>query len=206
MPSHAEALLDRLFEQIGHGYYEQARAGLSELRGQDLAPEDAAELVLAADMLPDACSDAKQLEEAARILAGAGRWEHAMAAFSAAAALCGGDLAGARRNYAAAIGCAEAGCAQRLGAALLLQLAEVELRFGSKDSTAALCEQALCRLKGVPLLGARADEARAVELSGDLCAALGQHEAARRHWQDALERFRRLEHGRAKQVRAKLGT
>lgn len=206
MPSPEEALLGKLFELLNQCDYGEAAALLDVLRGRALAPEDAAELILAADMLPDSCSDASQLEDAARVLAGAGRWEHAMAAFAGAGALCSGDLAGVRRNYAAAAGCAEAGAALRLGAVMLLRLAEVELRCGSRESAAELCAHALRRLKGVPLLGARADEATAVELIGDLYAADGQHEEARRHWQDALDRFSRLEHGRAKQVRSKLGT
>lgn len=205
MPPAERTRLDTLFALLHQQHPEEARALLQELRGQVLTPEDAAELVVAADLLPDAHSDPSRLEAAARILAGAGRWERAMNGFAAAAARCGGDLAGARRNYAAAAGCAEAGSARRLGAALLLRLAEVELRIGSKESAAALCEHALDRLKGVKLLGARADEARATELLGDLCAAQGQPEEARRHWQDALERFQRLQHGGAKQVRAKLG-
>lgn len=199
------ARLDALFTLLHQQHFEEATAVLSELRGQDLSAEDAAELVVAADVFPDAESDPQQLEAAARVLAGAGRWDRAMGGFASAAARFGEDLAGARRSYAAAVGCAEAGTARRLGAALLLRLAEVELRCGSKESAAALCEHALERLKGVKLLGARADEARALELLGDLCAAQHRPEEARQHWQDALERFQRLQHGRAKQVRAKLG-
>lgn len=87
VPSREEALLNRLFERLGQCDYDEAAALLDELRGRALSPVDAAELILAADMLPDACSDASQIEEAARVLAGAGRWEHAMAAFAGAGAL-----------------------------------------------------------------------------------------------------------------------
>ena len=205
MPPPDRARLDALFALLHQQHFKEATVVLIELRGGDLSPEDAAELVVAADLLPDARSEPQQLEAAARILAGAGRWERAMDGFAAAAALFGEDLAGARRSYAAAVGCAEAGSARRLGAALLLRLAEVELRCGSKESAAALCGHALERLKGVQLLGARADEARALELLGDLCAAQHRSEEARQYWQDALERFHQLQHGRAKQVRAKLG-
>jgi hypothetical protein len=108
----------------------------------------------------------------------------------------GGDLAAARRAYVSAVGCYEAGGAQRLGAVALRLLAMLEIRAGNPRGALTPLQQALRRLDGVPLLGARLEEALCVEALGDALAALGDSRAPEQ-WRDALERQQRLERPQA---------
>jgi hypothetical protein len=134
---------------------------------------------------------------AAETLTEAGDWEHAGYAWSRVARMAGtSDLAAARCACVSAVGCYEAGGAQRLGAGALRQLAILETRAGSPHRALTPLEQALRRLDGVPLLGARLEEALCVEARGDALAALGDPRAPEQ-WREALERQQRLERPQA---------
>jgi tetratricopeptide (TPR) repeat protein len=115
------------------------------------------------------------------------------------------DLAGARREYAHAIGCAEAGCARRLGPGYLVDLARVETRLGDPRRAVGHLDQALARLKHVALLFARHTEAACYDALGDAYAALGDAAHAAEAWHEASARYERLERPNvAERVRNKL--
>jgi hypothetical protein len=104
-----------------------------------------------------------------------------------------GRLADARRAYALAIGCAEAGGARRLGASYLGRFARMEVAVGDAQAAVTMCHQAMRRLDGVPLMFARLDEANVMETLGDAWSRLGDRDRAAVCWRDALARQERLQ-------------
>jgi tetratricopeptide (TPR) repeat protein len=126
-------------------------------------------------------------------------WEDAMVAHGHLArdADVRDDLAGARREYARAIGCAEAGCARRLGPGYLLALARLETRLGDPRRAVGHLDQALARLEHVSLLFARHVEADCHDALGDAWAALGNAAHAVDAWHEAARRYERSERAKA---------
>ncbi|WAS90924.1 hypothetical protein [Nannocystis punicea] len=122
------------------------------------------------------------------LLAGA-RWQEALDAASVLAQEHAGELAAVRRYRAIALGAAEAGGAQWLGATQLRALAGAELAAGEVVRCLTHLEHALRRLEGVPLLGARFEQSRCHELAGDALAAAGDASAAREQYDRAAERL-----------------
>lgn len=116
------------------------------------------------------------------------RWEDALYAASLIAGE-SADLPTVRRFRALAIGAAEAGGARYLGAVQLRLLAAAELAAGDHARCLAHLEQAVRRLDGVLLLGARFEEARCHELAGDAHAAAHSLDLARAAYDRAIDRF-----------------
>ncbi|WP_434419364.1 hypothetical protein [Nannocystis pusilla] len=131
------------------------------------------------------------------------RWEDALNAASLLADAFDGDLAAIRRLRTIAVGAAEAGGARFLGAVQLRLLAAAELAAGDDGRCLAHLEQALRRLDGVLLLGARFEEARCHELAGDAHAAGHSLDLARRAYERAIDRLAHADFGASHRERVR---
>jgi tetratricopeptide (TPR) repeat protein len=194
----------------GYASYTRAVAWCDRALAGDPPPEAHAAATVVRALAGDGIGhvpDGATIARAAEILAASGMWEDASSAhgYLAHKANARGDLASARREYARAIGCAEAGCARRVGPGYLLALAQMETRLGHPRRATGHLDQALARLAHVHLLFARHVEADCYAALGDACAALGDAEGAASAWQEANvlnERLKRM--SAARTVRDKL--
>ncbi|MFZ6184225.1 hypothetical protein [Nannocystis pusilla] len=131
------------------------------------------------------------------------RWEDALDAASLLAGESEGDLAAIRRYRTIAVGAAEAGGARYLGAVQLRLLAAAELAAGDGGRCLAHVEQALRRLEGVPLLGARLEVGRCHELAGDAHVAGCSFDLARQAYDRASDRFAHADFGASHRERVR---
>jgi hypothetical protein len=204
----AWAAIERARLASGMGEYEHATAWCDRALAR-AAPAEAraTAVVLRAFAVDTPAIDRTPVEQAAEVLTAHGRWEDAMVAHSYLArdAVARDDLAGARREYARAIGCAEAGCGRRMGPGYLVDLARVETRLGDPRRALGHLEQALARLQHVSLLFARYTETAAYDALGDAYAALGDAAHAAEAWRETIARYERHERPKAAEsVRQKL--
>lgn len=204
----AWAAIERARLAGGMGEREHSAAWCDRALARDAPAEArAAAVLLRAFAVDTDALDRPAIEHAAEVLTASGMWEDAMTAHSYLArdAAARNDLAGARREYARAIGCAEAGCARRLGPGYLVDLARVETRLGDPRRAIGHLDQALVRLQHVALLFARHTEAACYDALGDAYAALGHTAHAAEAWHEASARYDRLERSKvAEGVRNKL--
>jgi tetratricopeptide (TPR) repeat protein len=204
----AWAALERARVASGAGEREHATSWCDRVLAR-AAPAEAraAAVVIRAFAVDEPASDRAPIEQAAEILTARGLWEDAAAAHSYLAqdAVARDDLAGARREYARAIGCAEAGCGRRTGPGYLVDLARVETRLGDPRRALGHLDQALARLEHVLLLFARYTETAAHDALGDAYAALGDAAHAAEAWRETIARYERQERPKAaERVRQKL--
>jgi len=143
----------------------------------------------------DEAVDVDELLHASQALLNAADWENATSAFATLARACSRERAydRAREAFVAAIGCAESAGAATLGPRLLVRLGELEIAASRPQHALTALHQALRRLAGVPMLGARLAEAQCHEQLGDAWEALHDWNEARRHWQDAVVRFNSID-------------
>lgn len=203
-PSEVRAILSRANGHADNSDWDLASSLCRELAAEPLAEADASELVVVLAKFPDAKPDAARVESAGLVLIGANRLELAITAFMIAGRLSGTDLSRARKNYAFAVGCSEVAGALVAGPRALLDLASVEVQVGKAEDAARLCDNALRRLDGVQLRSAQAEQARALELLGDIRAARGERDAAVELWTKSHDAFVLLEHRAARRLAEKL--